>query len=107
MMEHVNKKMLGMRIRQARIMKDLTQLILAEKINVSPNFLGDVERGLKKPSLDTLVHISNLLNVSIDSLLCDSLKITLEDDTSNMYLTDEQLRVLKGVVNIVKNNFRD
>lgn len=106
-MAQINKKMLGMRIKQARISKDLTQLILAEKINVSPNFLGDVERGLKKPSLDTLVHIANLLNVSVDSLITDSLTLTLDEDTTNMYLTDEQLRVLKGVVNTIKNNFRE
>ncbi len=104
---NINKKMLGMRIKQARIAKDLTQLVLAEKINVSPNFLGDVERGLKKPSLDTLVHISNLLNVSVDSLICDSLTLILEDDITNMYVTDEQIRVLKGVVNTIKNSFKD
>lgn len=103
----VNKKMLGMRIKQARIGKDFTQLILAEKINVSPNFLGDVERGLKKPSLDTLVHIANLLNVSIDSLIGDSLSLTFEEDNNNMYVTDEQLRILRGVVNVIKNNFKN
>lgn len=106
-MTHLNKKMLGIRIKQARISRDLTQLVLAEKLNISSNFLGDIERGLKKPSLDTLIHICNLLNVSLDNLVGDSLMLNLEDDVNNMYLTDEQLRVLKGVVNIVKKNFKD
>jgi len=99
--------MLGMRIKQARIVKNLTQLVLAEKINVSSNFLGDVERGLKKPSLDTLVELSNLLNVSLDTLLTDSLKPSFEESSNNIYLNDEQLRVLKGVVNVIKKNFKD
>lgn len=106
-MADVNKKLLGLRIKQARVAKNLSQIILAEKLNISPNFLGDIERGLKKPSLDTLVNISNKLNVGMDNLLIDSINIPLEEDTANMYVTDKQLRVLKGVVNLIKNNFKE
>lgn len=106
-MSIVDKKLLGIRIKQTRIAKDFTQLDLAEEINISANFLGDIERGLKKPSLDTLVNIANILNVSVDSLITDSLKLTMEEDFNNMYVTEEQLRVLRGVVNIIKKNFKD
>lgn len=106
-MSNINKKMLGIRIKQARIAKDYSQLVLAEKINISPNFLGDIERGIKKPSLDTLVQISNLLNISVDTLISDSITVSLEEDNNNMYITDSQLKVLKGVVNIIKNNFKN
>ena len=38
-------------------------------ILVLPTILGDVERGVKSPSLETMVCIANILDVSLDYLL--------------------------------------
>lgn len=94
----LNNKDLGNRIRKIRKEKYMTQFTLAEEIGVSPNFLGDVERGVKSPSLETIVCIANVLDVSLDFLLFDSLNHTGIKENNDMYLTDKQMNILKGVV---------
>lgn len=103
----VNNKDLGNRIRKIRKEKYLTQFALAEEIGVSPNFLGDVERGVKSPSLETIVCLANVLDVSLDYLLFESLKHTSVAEASDIYLTDKQLNILKGVVKTIKDTFID
>ena len=48
------KKLFGKKVKDARVDLNLTQFELAEKIGVSQNFLGDIERGIKLPSLSKL-----------------------------------------------------
>ena len=57
----INKKMFGKKVKESRIKIDMTQFELAEKIGVSQNFLGDIERGIKLPSLSKLILLSNTL----------------------------------------------
>lgn len=64
---------LGRRIRKQRTAMGWTQEMLAEKIGVSTSFVGHVERGSRKASLETLVSLSNTLGVSLDYLLAASL----------------------------------
>lgn len=53
----------------------MTQDQLSEKAGISLSFLGHIERGSRKSSLETLVSLANALEVSADYLLQDSLKI--------------------------------
>ena len=55
----IDQKSFGRKICTARKKLGLTQFELAEKINVSQNFLGDIERGIKLPSLPKLILLSN------------------------------------------------
>jgi transcriptional regulator with XRE-family HTH domain len=48
---------------------DLTREELSELINISPYFLGQIERGERKMSLKTLINISIVLHISTDYLL--------------------------------------
>lgn len=65
---------LGKRIRDERLMQRLTLEKLAERTDKSINFIGQIERGEGKPSLETLVDIANALGVTADSLLADNVK---------------------------------
>lgn len=65
---------LGKRIRDERLMQRLTLEKLAERTDKSINFIGQIERGEGKPSLETLVDIANALGVTVDSLLADNIK---------------------------------
>lgn len=58
-------KKLGEKIRFYRKEKGLTIEKLAELINVSESFMGEMERGRKKPSIDTLANIAKALDVDI------------------------------------------
>ena len=43
---------MGNRIRKHRQLKSMTQDALAEKVGVSPAYIGMIERGERAPSLD-------------------------------------------------------
>lgn len=64
---------LGRRVRQQRKLLKMTQEELAAAADVSTSYIGHIERGLKRCSLETLIGISNALNVTPDILLQDSL----------------------------------
>ena len=102
----IKRKAFGKRIKEAREKMGLTQLELAEKIDVSQNFLGDIERGIKLPSLTKLILLSNTLKLSLDTMFADSLDNILFEP-GEIYYTDRQLVVLRNVINTINDNFKD
>lgn len=62
---------IGRNIRKYRLMKKLRQEDLAERTNLTNNYIGAIERGEKIPSLETLIIIINALGVSADMILVD------------------------------------
>lgn len=72
-MEELNYRELGQRIRQQRMLLRMTQEQLAERAGISLSFLGHIERGSRKASLDTFVKVCNALLISPGTLLQDSL----------------------------------
>ena len=67
----VKLETIGKNIRKYRLMKKLRQEDLAEKADLSINYVGAIERGEKIPSLETLLVIINALGVSADMILAD------------------------------------
>ena len=51
------KELFGQRLREQRLKQNLTLEQLAEKANLSPNYVGMVERGLKEPGLAAIVKL--------------------------------------------------
>lgn len=60
---------LGERIQKSREAARLTQAELAEKVNVSTQYVSDLERSVVGASLSTLMDICRKLSVSSDYLL--------------------------------------
>ena len=60
---------IGRQIREQRKRKNLTQERLAERAGISLSFLGHIERGSRKLSVDTLYKICAVLDCSADELL--------------------------------------
>ena len=97
---------LGKRIRQQRILAQMTQEKLAERAGISLSFLGHIERGTRKASLDTLVKLCNALKVSPRVLLQDSLEDDLLED--NVEISEPQKRLLREISNrIIEYNAMD
>jgi len=67
--------LLGQKIRKLRNLHHMSQANLAELIDVSTNYIGQIERGDRKPSLETLVSLCNVLNTNMDYILSDSLSL--------------------------------
>ncbi|OAB38719.1 transcriptional regulator [Paenibacillus macquariensis subsp. defensor] len=66
---------LGSRLRQERLKHNFTQERLAEKIDVSHAYIGQIERGERSLTLETLIKLANQLEVTADELLHESLKM--------------------------------
>ncbi len=64
----MNYETLGRNMKLARVAKDYTQEKLAHLIGCSTVFISEIEKGKKRPSLETLHRISVELGVGIDEL---------------------------------------
>lgn len=79
----MDKKDLGLRLRDLRIEANFTQEELAEKADMSTVYLGEVERGQKVIGVDKFINIVKALGVSADYVLCNELP------TGEPYVFDE------------------
>lgn len=100
----INKMAFGKKIKAARENLKLTQFELSEEVGISQNFLGDIERGLKLPSIETLVKLANILKVNLDYILSDSLDNILAEP-EGIYYTNRQLAIINSMINSIKENF--
>lgn len=94
---------LGHRIRKQRTILDWTQEALAERVGVSTSFIGHVERGTRKASLETLVSIANAMGVSIDYLLSASLENSVIGPMPKQ-LNKKQRTALKEIISTIQDN---
>ncbi len=89
----------GIRLRELRHCKKLTQAQVAKRLNLSKTTVSGYENNIKSPSLDTLAKLSNLYGVSTDYLLGiqNRKPLYLED------LTDKQLDLLAQLIHELRN----
>ena len=64
---------MGKRMKYKRQTRNMNQEEIAAMVRISPSYYGNIERGNRVPSVDTLVAIANALEVGTDFLLADSL----------------------------------
>lgn len=62
-------KSMGLRISRRRKSLRIQQNTMAKEIGISNNYLSGIERGREKPSLDILVKICNVLQITPDYLI--------------------------------------
>lgn len=65
----MNYQAFGKRVRRRRAELGWTQERLAKEMSVSTSFIGHIERGSRKVSVDTLVTLCGALDISADDLL--------------------------------------
>ncbi len=94
-----NKKKLGLKIKELRKRKGLTQEELAELIQMEQNSISVMESGRNFPTLGTLEKIAKVLDVNLSDFFdydyiedIDVIKASTEDIISKM--DDKQLRQL-------------
>jgi transcriptional regulator with XRE-family HTH domain len=59
------KKLIGMRIKEIRRSKGLSQEQLAEKADINSKYLSRMERGTENPTLDMFIKLANALEVEM------------------------------------------
>lgn len=94
--------LIGARIKLARERVRMTQERLAERIDVTPQFVSDVERGVVGVSVLTLKRICLALGISSDAILFDEEQEAVLAVPAERFgrLTAAQLASLIEIVNI-------
>ena len=102
----MNMETIGANIRNVRKQKKWRQEDLAEKADLTPNYIGAIERGEKVPSLEALVAIMNALGASANiifqdvveadytvktSLLSDKIDSLSKENRENVYAVIETM----------------
>ena len=59
----------GDRLRRFREERDITQQQMAERIPMNQSNYSKIERNTQQPSLDQLIRIVEILNITLDELL--------------------------------------
>lgn len=99
---------IGQNIKQARLLRDLTQEVLSEKINKSTNFVSLIERGSSGCSLTTLVDICNVLKIDV-SIIFKGLITIDNNDINNIarslsMLKEEDRAIVNNLINYIMNS---
>jgi len=66
-----DRKLLGGGIRQYRHLAGLTPEKLAQRVDINPVYLGQIERGYKIPTVDVLPRIAKALDVRLRDIVRD------------------------------------
>lgn len=59
----------GARIRKARMEMKCTQQEMAVKLGTAANYLSELERGIKTPSIDMFIEMAETFGVTLDYLI--------------------------------------
>jgi transcriptional regulator with XRE-family HTH domain len=94
-----------MNIKRYRSRLGLSQLALAAELDISPNFLSDIETGKKWVSPDTLVRLANALHIEIYDLFKPR-EVPPEDIVAVIakYLDDVSLSIGKSIEESIKQS---
>lgn len=101
---------IGKNIRNFREIKKLHQEDLAEKTDLTTNYIGMIERGEKIPSLETFINILNSLGVSADMVLSDVLdngykvKDSLLNEKLEKLVPEDRNRIYEVIDTMMKHS---
>lgn len=103
----IDYKAIGTRIKVARIRKGITQGAIAKLAGLSTPHISNIETGNTKLGLPTIIHLANVLDVSVDELLCDNIQRS-EAIYSNelaellMDCSVDELHIIAEIVKVIK-----
>lgn len=87
----MDKRAFGKRLQKYREKSGYSQELLAEKIGCSTIFISYMERGEKSPSINTLIKLSNTLDIPADILL----------GNESTHYSSETLKIISKNLNIL------
>lgn len=90
----------GSRLKKLRQSHNMTQPVLAKKLQVTKSVISAYETGLRMPSYETLLMISKVFSVSTDYLLGNDTGKVKAIDVSG--LTDKEIEAIRTIVDSLK-----
>ena len=95
-------KKIGLQLTTVRKEKGFTREVLAEKSNISPNYLYNIEMGNKVPNIIIFSDICNALNVSSGEILNTSISDRLSAFIKN--ISDDFTKLSEKEISLIENN---
>ena len=96
---------IGKNIRKFRLARKLRQEDLAERTDLTTNYIGMVERGEKIPSLETFIKIVNALGVSSDVLETGyTVKNSMLNEKLEKLAPEDRNRIYEVIDTLVKQS---
>jgi transcriptional regulator with XRE-family HTH domain len=106
MTENELRSVLGANLKRYRCLRGLSQAKLAEMVDISPNFISDVETGKRWISSDTMVNLAAALNIEVFEFF--KRETPPPDDVAEVItrFTTEAAETINGLVNQSLENLR-
>jgi len=103
----IDYKAIGARIKAARVSKGITQGAIAKMADLSTPHISNIETGNTKLGLPTIIHLANVLDVSVDELLCDNIQRSeaIYSNELSELLSDcsvDELHIIAEIVKVIK-----
>lgn len=83
---------IGKNIQAIRKSHGYTQEKLAEAIECSPRYIGDIEQDRSKPSYEVLVRICNIFNIGLDEIFSSYLEIKGKKEVNSALFGFDKLK---------------
>ncbi|MEK4508239.1 helix-turn-helix domain-containing protein [Paenibacillus sp. FSL K6-2524] len=74
----------GEKIRELRQQRGFSQEKLAFKAGITPSYMGQIERGEKSPTIDTLDKVTRALNIELSDLFVFTSNETSDLETTHI-----------------------
>ena len=92
---------IGKKLKSARLKAELTQESVADKIQVSRQTISNWENARSYPDIVSIVHLSNLYNISLDELLKEDRNMLEHLEESTNVVKSNKKLIAAITINIV------
>src|SRR5471030_985182 len=104
MKKNVDFKEIGDKIRIERERFDISREKFTELLNLSPFFVGQIERGERKMSISKLINVSECLHISIDYLIFGEIYNNKENNNLIVLInkcSEKETLVIEDIIKII------
>lgn len=106
-----NEVSIGSKIILLRKQKGWSQIELAKNINASREIISRYERNESMPSIDMVIKLADVFNVTVDFLVGNTLQASFDKETVNRIndiqaMDDKTKEVLFNVIDTYIQNFK-
>ena len=107
-MSHIDKTIIGLKIKQQRKRLGLTQFELAEKVGLHEKQISRIESGINYPTFENFVNIINALNMNMTDFAIENLLETSPVKDDLLFIiknsTSDELQLYLDVIKAIKMN---
>lgn len=100
---------IGQRIKNERLKLNMSREKLAEILELSSVYIGQIERGERKMSLDTICKVADCFNISLDYLVNGYTKLPKKIDVAEIQTrinscSKNEITLITDVLNAILSN---